>query len=262
MANTRPFTEAHAIACVDVAVIFDSEIEDLLDSSISAAVDDHLQAHKFVRKKQNKKSWVWQLLSEGGERLEEAHLHDGFMHVSSFQYRGWTNSRDLAVSRLSPVLALCRSGELTGVAQGLAIIDVFINDTGSDYEAREVFSEQSKVLSSTAFSGSGEWRQDLEWELESGAVRANLSVTAREVDEDDGEGDPNSSEDAQADGSPQRSKHVTRVALRLSSDGNFDADLSVEETFKAELNRLHQLNKSVMLDLLSGDMSKAIGLRE
>lgn len=264
--NTRPFTEAHAIACVDVAVMYRSEVPDFLNSDFSREIGAHLQTLGFKRGKARKSALTWRLRAQDGARLQEAHLHAGFMHVSAYDYRGWSNSRDEIFRALSPLLDMCATGRVHGVASGLAFVDVFINDSGSEYRAEDVFSTNSEVISKTLFAGGPSWRQDIAWYPDQGDdLYAKLTAQNRRVepeDEDDAKGEPQQG----ADGRPLSvPKFVTEISLRLSLGRNSDRPDHVEWSeaeFKVRLNRLHAINKSIMSDLLNEEMSRTIGLKE
>lgn len=271
MANTRPFTEAHAIACVDVALFFEKKVAGAADDDLAEAVEAHLLARDFVRKSASKTKVVWHLLDPDQQRVEEAHLHRGFMHVVAFEYRGWAISRSTAISRLEPILERCQSGALTGQACGLAVVDVFINDSGEPYDSEEVFSKTSRVLPPMIHSAGSSWKQDFTW-FEEADIHVTLSANAKSLQERvaEAEGDPDDVAEAAADDTEELvgdipSSHLTQIDLRLSLNGNDEVPGAVEwsrEEFEKKLNRLHAVNKRIMLDLLSDEMTQAIGLKE
>lgn len=273
MANTRPYTDAHAIACVDVALFFDARVANATGNELIEAVDAYLLARDFVRKSTDDKKVVWHLLDVNKARVEEAHLHHGFIHVVAFEYRGWTISSATAIDRLGPILERCQSGELIGQACGLAVVDIFIDDSGATYNSADVFSKASRVLPPVIHSTGPSWKHDVTW-VEEADIRVTLAVNSNSLEERVAEDQAHLDEvkfDAAEGGeavdhtAAPPSSHLTQIDLRLSLNGNLEAPSAVEwsnDEFKKKLDRLHAVNKRIMLDLLSEEMTQAIGLKE
>lgn len=254
MANTRPFTEAHAIAWVDVAVIFEDKLstdqqEDLRVAFAAILTDEGFSAAEpgdggevaFERK------------GLGGEITEEVHIHRGYVHAMWNEYRGWTHTRDATIRRMGPVIERVRDGRLEAMGIGMAFRDVFLNETPDEYDMLDVFRPGSRFLPAIAFESGEVWKQSSNWVADttysSLAIQAKIAFSEESDDSDDDD-----------DG-----MHVTEILHRQSTYGNEDADPSVEwseDVVRERLNKLHQQNKDVMLELLSDEMISKIGLKE
>lgn len=262
MGNTKPYTEAHAIAGVDIVVMFDRDFGAPIRKDLIKAFDRHLATQSFEKKRARSGAAVWRRSDSDGDRLEEVHLHEGFMHVVAFEYRGWANSRDQALSRLSPLLTKLQGEEIEGVSVGLAYIDVFLNDSGP-YDATDVFSRNSSLLAASIFDAGPVWKQVLHSRLNRElSLFSNISIEAKYVSSDDA---AESEEGDKAPGSKKQKTHATEIAIKLSSNKSSKKPSAVQwsvSELKTKLDYMHGTNKELMLELLSDDMVHQIGLKE
>lgn len=238
--------------------MFDETLNDVVNSAAGAALRSHLAEAEFELE-QKPEALLWRRENSSGERLEEVHLHPHFAHAVSYEYRGWARTRDEILERLEPILSMCRSGEIAGLGYGLAYVDVFLNDSGENYDAAEVFAPDTRLLGSQAFGGGESWKQEIWWSLNDG-TRAALQVDAKFVDREDESTAGEVDEEGES-----KPVHLTEVTVRLSGLRNSELDASVQweqSAVKAAFDHLHNVNKDIMVRLLSEEMIKQIGLRE
>lgn len=253
MGKTRPFTEAHAIATVDVGLLFSKKLSTKAREDITSALKSHLKSKKlrFVPSRSAEKTIVFRR-KEAGDTAEDVHVHSGFAHVIFFEYLGWALTRDAMVDRLFPILKLARDGELVLKSAGLVFRDIFFTDNADEFSASDVFAPSGRWLPSFAISGRSQWRNTAAWtdRMESGLeLKSTLTVKTSVESEDE----------------PQRRLHVTEVTHQQEIVGNESAEPAVEWSdarFRQRLDVAHNLNKSVLLDLLSVEMAQRIGLKE
>lgn len=261
MGNTRPFTEAHAIAGLDIVVIFKGEVAGPVRKELIKLFDRHLAAASFEKKRAKSASAVWRRSDSDGDRLEEVHLHDRFVHVVAFEYRGWTNSRDQALERLTPILIKLQNREIEGSAVGLAYVDVFLNEAG-DYDPTEVLSKNSPLLPASVFDAGPVWKQVLITRSRGNIkLLSNISIDAKYVSNDG----PVSGDSESKGESEERKTHATEIAIKLSCNANARKSSELEwgtDEISSKLDYMHSANKDLMLDLLSKDMAHQIGIKE
>lgn len=253
MSNTQPFTEAHAVAAVDVALIFEEKLSSSTRLLIASSLKSHLKEgfRKLAPKERDSKIIAFQRKIDE-DIAEEVHIHDRFVHVSLWDYRGWSITKKDMVGRVEPVLEMARGGELKLTSAGLVFRDVFINNDPSTYAPADVFRASSRFLPPLAFSAGKIWRHTFSWANEKALglkLRSNLTVKASidSIGEDDEDG------------------HITEIAHRQEIMGNISGDPAVEwssERLNAKLDSAHQHNKDILIDLLSFEMCQKIGLKE
>lgn len=268
MASSRPFTDAHAIACVDVAIFLESALTDEQRASVRDAMQEVLVAAGFEARKSSSTTTVaWRKINDEAEPLEEFHIHPGFFHFSAFEYRGWTYTREAILSRLAPVIQLLADRRLTPIGIGLAFIDVFFNDEPDNYQVTDVFAPHSPYLAQVIYESGHEWKNQVSWseEVDHAQIESSLSISARlltEEDDDDRDGDG----DATGEGSDamDSDQHITEIQNKLSvmEDPSQAAVSWSKEEVASRLDLLHSKNKQLLLDLLSEDMIRRIGLKE
>lgn len=257
MSASRPFTDAHAIARLDFALVFSEHLAEDLRNELQAGLRELLPEESFEAEEDNEDGdSVYALVRKGedGEITEAVHVHAHYVHVVWFDYRGWSFSRDEAIKRLQPALNMVRSGRLNLTASGLAYRDVFFNDDPSAYSADDVFRRDSRYLAPMAFDSGGTWRHWLTWmEATPGAEfksYSSLGIDARVLP---------------ADGEKDSDIHVTDIAHRQQIVGNKNGDMSVEwsdENLARAWDAAHEVNHKVISGLLTTEMLKRIGLAE
>jgi hypothetical protein len=249
VSNTKPFTEAHAIASVDFGLIFQDELPDKDRRALAMALTDHLK--QFTRTEgQGDGVVVFRRKGEGEDDVaEEVHVHKDFVHAITFDYRGWLLTRNDLVDRLAPVIDKAREGELEPSSMGLTFHDVFVNDDPSSYSPSEVFTSSS-FLPEFVFEAGGMWRQSLQWDdvLEAN-TRNFLAIEARNRPL---EGD-------------EEVAHFTEITHSQRLSGNQVISREVEwsyDSISRRLDHAHRRNKVLLMSLLSQDMIERIGLKE
>ena len=212
----------------------------------------------------------FELKNADGDITEEVHIHAGFVHAFWNEYRGWTNTRELVVRRLSPVIDHVRHGRLSGVGLGMACKDVFISDTSVDYDILEVFQPANRFLPPFAYEENEPvWKVSSSWlvppQHDNDHLTYNtLSIEAEIGDVDHPDEQSSGSESEEDDDAPHTTEILHRQSLYLNA-GNPIVDPAVEwsdEAVRVNLDRLHKQNKSLMLNLLNNEMSDRIGLKE
>jgi hypothetical protein len=255
VANTRPFTEAHAIVFVDVAITFETAPHKGTRSAIASKMRASLKSEGFDEVDEATASRGDGLLvgfekkDEEGDTLECIHIHDTFVHAMFFEYRGWEHIRESAVKKLGSVLNVIRQGRLKAKGIGVACRDAFLNDSVDDYEVTDVF-KQNEFLPKISFNLGSFWRQDLSW-TDSGTgnwkrCHTMLTINAKLANEDD---------DA---------FHVTEITHKQMlkiNQAKVDSAWS-EKSVRAHLDFLHERNKEVVKSLLNDAMLETIGLKE
>lgn len=257
MSASRPFTDAHAIARLDFALVFSDHLAEELRNELQAGLRELLPEEVFEAQEDSDdgdRVYALQRKGQDDEVTEAVHVHAHYVHVVWFDYRGWSFSRDEAIKRLQPVLKMVRSGRLSLAASGLAYRDVFFNDDPSNYSAADVFRRDSRYLAPMAFESGGTWRHWLTWmEPTPGAdfkSYSSLGIDAR-VLPSEGEGDSGT--------------HVTDIAHRQQIVGNQSGDVGVEwsdENLIRAWDAAHEVNQKVISGLLTTEMLRRIGLAE
>lgn len=253
MSKARPFTEAHALATVDVGLIFDKKLSGSTRESIASALKRHFKGElKQVRQKSAANKIIIFRRKVDDDVAEEVHIHDGYVHAIFFEYRGWSITRDQMVNRLSPILKMAQDSSAVLKSAGLVFRDVFFTDNPSDFSASEIFALESRWLPQFAFSAGNNWQGTFDWTdtTQPGLkIRSKLSVRAS----------------MESTHSSQHQAHVTEVVHQQEIFGNDPAENMVEwsdDRLKKKLDHSHNLNKQLLLNLLSVEMSRRIGLKE
>lgn len=258
MANTRPYTEAHAVAWVDIALFLDGKLSADQRDDLRAAFKTALEAEGFVAGKSRDKSAVtFKRNGIAGEVVDELHIHETFVHIKSNEYRGWTFTRDMAIKRFGPLFARLKNGRIKVSGIGLAYRDAFLCDTPKNYDVSDVFRLENRFLPAAVLTSGNRWKQEVS--LPGGAFADNplkisttLTIEAKVTSSDDEE-------------AVSRELHATEITHSLTIRWNKSAASVVkwsEIRFRNLLDSLHQQNKSVLLELLSEEMIDKIGLKE
>lgn len=261
MSNARPYTEAHAIARADLALLFSDDLADAQRAKLLEGLRALLTPLGFDELADadeddaDESAVAFQRKGIDDEITEEVHLHENYAHVVSWDYRGWTNCRDSAVTHLQPVLELARDGGVKIICAGLAFRDVFFSDEPDAFSAQEIFSRGSRFLPPVTFSSGKTWRHTFNWREEATEepgveIYSSFSVDARERAK---------AEDEKA------TTHVTEIMHRQQIYGNNSEDPAVEwadDALRGKWDCAHRLNKALLSDLLSNEMSIRIGLKE
>lgn len=254
--NTRPYTAAHAVAAVDVALLLKDELTKGQVQLLRAQLGEILSPEGFKRSGSSDVPLVgFARKGIAGESTEELHVHKRFVHSYWTEYRGWTLTRDASIHRLEPVLALADQGQVEIAAIGLLYTDVFLNDDSNTYVATDVFKDASRFLPRFVFTAREFWETKSTWfddlpGSDEHAVYSSITIEAR-------------SEDGGEDSSVDR--HVTEISHRqriFCKEDRGGAALSDRGLIATVLNGAHSLNRSLMIELLSEDMLARIGLKE
>lgn len=262
--NTQPFTDAHAIVWMDVGISFSEQLgqpdlealcgrvrssmldEDFVESSDGCDGDDGLVLN-FER------------LDDDGEAVEVVHVHNTHVHYVTHEYRGWSVSRDVAISRLANCFDfMVERGDLNARLT-LAFEDAFIAQDPKKYRASDVFSPNS-YLPKTVLDGRTQWRMQLTLDEKNSQpksrdwskVFSRLTVNARVVD-------------MASESVDEELRHLTTVLHRQQIVVHASVGARVAwsaESVRRRLDVMHSQNKSLMKELLSEDMKSLIGLSE
>lgn len=254
--KTRPYTEAHAIARLEFAVIYDDAFEQHFIDGARVQLAQLLPG--FVQTSKASSSDLGPILAfemnaEDGESTEEVHLHEKYIHVVWTDYRGWTFSRDWSASKLSAFIKFGQEKGLEPASIGLAYRDVFFNDDPDSYSVSDVLNPASRLVPPALFSAGQKWRNWTSWpELadEDLSVTNTLGVDAKLMTiEDNG---------------AQTFTHVTEVVhlqqMRIAEQAT-NASWGKERLISA-WEIAHSRNIALMRDLFSETMLKKIGLEE
>lgn len=258
--STRPYTDAHAIARLDFALIFTSELEDEAKARLGTSLEAHLKplgldpvgpedeedgdldddegALAFARK------------GEDDRVAEEVHVHENYVHVIWSDYRGWVLSRDGALERLAPVLDLIRSGALEVGAVGLAYRDVFLTDEASSFDAEALFRTVEGVVPPFLLRKGAKWRHWSGWAepVVAGDRWRNTCMLGIDVGE-------RSQEDGPA-------VHVTEVIHRQRLSTAQDGGTVAVDDLSALWDEAHNQNRWLVQRLVGDVMLELIGLKE
>lgn len=262
MANTRPFTDAHAIAWIDFGFAFRSSLDEELHGRVSSAFSDHLLGEDFAASDNHAEDdrddgllFSLERHSPDGDLLEALHVHGSFVHLMLFEYRGWEATRDEAMSRLAPIVLLLQDGG-PEARQMLGVRDVFLSSEPDQYDIHDVF-RANQYLPERVFATGRYWDQTLSFAEDAsgaidGKVFSRLAVEGRLVKAADGD------EDGKFD-------HRTEIFHKQQAAGNDFDDPAVEWSVDLIRNRFDDMigrNKRIMREMLSEDMAKRIGITE
>ena len=255
--KTRPFTDAHAIVSVDLALGFDEPLTEDVFRELEGSLAAVLVPEKFVKDESDPDPdvgiyLVYERKSEEGEIMEFVHVHPNYVHAQVFEYRGWELTRDRLVEVLRPVLKIARSSVTPAEAMFLSFTDAFLNDELDGYDVSDVF-KPNDFLPNTVFQSSGYWehRLGMSFSTDDGTKRwsnifSRLGIDAGMKSMDD-----------------DTDTHVTEVKHRQGSfvAPNVDVEAAFsEESVKLRLDVMHTRNREVMLELLNDEMCSRIGL--
>lgn len=253
MSNTRPFTEAHAIASVDFGLLFPADLPAKTRQLIARALTKHLGKASFVPSNPDEGDLIgFERNSSADEHdlAEEVHIHDDFVHVVTYDYRGWSLTVEQLLSRLEPVFEMARQGKIAPQFVGLTFRDVFVNAQPASYSAEDVFSRQSRFLPAFSFDVGDTWRHSSWWDENSkfNATRNFLTIDSRVRKPKVG-----------------KNTHFTEITHGQRLSGNKSKTPEVtwsKEGLRSRLDQAHRGNKAVLGDLLCSDMIQQIGLEE
>lgn len=255
VSNTRPFTEAHAIASVDFGVLFPADLPAKTRQAIARALTKHLAKDRFVQEKSDEDDVIAferKSTPDESDVAEEVHIHDDFIHVVTYDYRGWSLTIEQMLGRLEPVFEMVRQGAVSPQYFGLTFRDVFVNLQPATYIPDEVFSRSSRFLPAFSFDVGETWRHSSWWDegpKASPTTRNFLTIDAR-VRKPKGGG---------------KSRHFTEITHGQRLSGNKSKGSAVTwiaDSLRSRLDQAHQRNKNILGDLLSSDMIQRIGLEE
>lgn len=259
VSSFRPFTEAHAIAKLDFALLFSDHIRGELQHELQEELQEVLSASGFARlvpRDDDQEISGWERKDEDGDVTEAIHFHAHFAHVVWYDYRGWSNCRDSSIRWLSSVVSRASMGSLNISGIGLECRDVFFFDEAESYRPEGLFKFGTRYLSPIAFQSGPRWRQMISWDdqlkIANRDLRRRNSVECitepldRLVDDDS-------------------ELHVTEISHRqtlgLAHDDAARSDLASDGLRKI-WNAAHEANKELIGELLTDDMLRTIGLLE
>lgn len=265
MANARPYTDAHAVMGVDIAVLFDDKLTSnqlaRLGASFEAEMVKHGLAVSKGRSGDNGSRLAFEKTDANGSVIEDVHIHENFVHVIQKEYRGWTLTRDTALERLSPLLDLLPDNELPVCGVGMSFRDAFLVDDPRQYEINDVF-KPNIYLPQFVFEGGRFWQTRSEWADSDPPDPWNrrysqLTVDARVRSSSEKGDDSEDSKDF---------LHVTQLTHRQQMvvwDVENLAKLKWGgEEARRWLDCLHDRNKILVKALLNDAMLEKIGLKE
>ena len=256
MSNTRPFTEAHAIARLDFALIFQSDLSDEQRAQLAVDLQKHLDQLERAEEDEGEEDepiTAFERKGEGDEITEAVHIHGNYVHIVWSDYRGWSFSRDGAVSYLSPILQWIRDGRLALASVGLAYRDVFFNEKPDTYDARDVLKVGSPYVAPKIFSSGKKWRHWLAWDdfsLVDASVRARsiLRIEATVLSADEGAATIHCTEIA----------HSQNVTWRNTPVLTNPSDDELRNIWDCA----HHANRALIQELITEEMLERIGLKE
>jgi len=257
VSNTNPFTEAHAIARLDFALIFQNNLSDEQRAQLALELQKHLD--QFERLVENDGSEdeepviAFERKGEVDEVTEAVHIHGNYVHVVWSDYRGWAFSRDGAINYLRPVLRWIRDERLVLTMVGLAYRDVFFNDKPETYDTGEVLKIGSSYVAPKVFSSGKKWRHWLAWSDSNlgGASFRTQSTLRIEAD-------------LLSVGEDEATIHCTEIAHRQSVRWGHAAALMnpSDDDLRNAWDCAHRANHALIQELITDDMLERIGLKE
>jgi len=257
VSNTNPFTEAHAIARLDFALIFQSNLSDEQRAQLALELQKHLDQFERMAEddsgEDDEPVTAFERKGEGDEVTEVVHIHGNYAHVVWSDYRGWSFSRDGAIDYLRPVLQWVRDGRLVLTSVGLAYRDVFFNEEPDTYDAGDVLKIGSPYVAPKVFSSGTKWRHWLAWSdsnLVGASVRAQstLHIEANLL----------------AVGEDEATIHCTEIAHRQNVRWGHAAVLTnpSDDDLRNAWDCAHRANHALIQELITDEMLERIGLKE
>lgn len=254
MSNTVPFTDAHAIARLDFALILKNDLSDDERDQLALALQAHLdQFERLCTDDGSEDEPHIAFERKGGddEVTESVHIHRNYVHVIWSDYRGWSFSRDGAIRYLQPVLDWVREGRLALSSVALAYRDVFFNETPDTYDVHEVLKVGSQYVAPKIFSSGQRWRHWLAWGHDERrdlpvAAYATLRIEAFPTGDDD------------------VPLHCTEITHSQNLRWRDDAPLAKpsDDELRNVWNDARGANQTLIQELLTDDMLERIGLKE
>lgn len=258
VSNTTPFTDAHAIARLDFALIFKKDLTDDERAQLALELQAHLDQFNRVEADNDDEgdepSIAFDRTGEDDEVTESVHIHGNYVHVVWSDYRGWSFSRDSAIGYFQPVLKWVREGRLALSSISLVYRDVFFNETPDTYSASEVLKMGGQYVAQKIFSSGPRWRHWLAWRnSEAESLPVVTYATLRiEADVVVPTGDDNAS------------FHCTEIIHSQNLRWRDDALLTApsDEELRKAWNSAHGANHALIQELITDDMLERIGLKE
>lgn len=161
--NTRPFTDAHAIARLEFAIIYRDTFDSGFIDKLRPFLVEELADFDLATDSDDNAVLAFEKRDEEGEITEEVHVHGNYIHAVWSDYRGWTLSRDGSASKLSQIIEFGRKLGLPAAHIGLAYRDVFFNDEPASYTPHDVFRSDCRFLPQASFSLGKKWRTSFSW---------------------------------------------------------------------------------------------------
>lgn len=258
--STRPYTDAHAIARLDFALLFKKDLDAETQQDLVSRLSSHLGKFGLQQLAPNDSDAVldedgdevfaFARKDEDGDVVEEVHVHENYVHVVWSDYRGWLFSRDGAIERLGPAIDLISSGTVEFVGVGLAYRDVFLTDEGALFDASKVFRKDSELLPSFLIGKGSKWRHWSGWFEPESAVSqwrnaCMLGIDLGERSQDDG---------------PK--VHVTEIVHRQRVYAAKEGSGAAAVELAMMWDEAHKQNRSLMNRLICDQMLELIGLKE
>lgn len=265
VADTRPYTEAHAVVWVDIAIIFERKLSSKQLRRLGAVFNKALPELGLVASDADGhgdgRRFVFSKKGEDGSVTETLHIHDNFVHVLQSEYRGWTVTRDAAIERLTPLIALLPDAELPAGCLGMAFRDAFLQDEPKKYDIVDVF-KPNIYLPRFVFDAGRLWDIRLEWRESDvpkpweGAV-SRLSVDAEVRGASPKVADGKKSEQFLHVSEITHRQQVMVRKLKEKPQLSWSVDM-----VRDWLDYLHDRNKALINELLTDAMLERIGLKE
>jgi len=265
LSNSRPFTDAHAIASFEVAVLFSETMSGERKAELAKELQRPFRALDLVRIRPGRNGRLgFQRLDDAGEVIEQVHINNGFVVAIWNEYRGWRTARDGAISLLGPIFSKLQKEELPGHGLGVAFRDIFFNDDPLSYSPEELFKKDSAYIPSIVFSNKQSffWKSSNSWYAKKGVdskflLNSQLSIVAQVKNKNDVKGELNFEE----------ARHSTEVLHRQSiffaqepdSQSKFAWGL---DDIRSAMDILRDENKDILSEILQDEMASQIGLKE
>lgn len=251
----KPFTEAHAIASVEIAIILDTSITHEDGASLKQALapliseEDYSSGGEPVDN-EGSLAFVMMRNDVAGDLTEQLFLGGKIFGLRSLDYRGWTFTRDAAARRASFFFDWCAANGRKIDSFGLKLTDKFIYEGPiQDFDINRVLNSGSKYLPRAAIEANAFWKTRIAWFEECQSDVHSYNVIECSV----GSGD-------KTDEDEHSVEYVAEVAHRQRTHRPEDVFDSTE--FSEVLDLMYVQNKKVVGSLLNEDMLGRIGLKE